>query len=334
MMKRFIYICFIWVWGTGANAQDLHSSNIQYLSQLYNPALTALQNEMEVSLAYRTQWRKVGSPFNAFQATFGSRIQPYKKAKNGYFALGFNAYKEQMGEESSVVSFSVASTYHLKLSKQSTLSFGMNYGYYGIQFNQSGTWESQHNGLFYDGNIISGESFELFNQNCFDLGSGLVFSINSRDKVNLFQLGASAYHLNKPNVSLSSTGVSQLPIRSVLFSSFTVPFGRGGSYFEAKGLYQNQHNFNSLTVGGRVKIKLKEKSVFTSSNSKVNSVYAGFGAYLRNKDAVIVNLSFQKTNWSASLAYDITVSSLKESNHSKGATEIQLWFTIPSFNKH
>lgn len=330
-MKIIINICFIWLCGTWVFTQDLHSSNIQYLSQLYNPALTALQNEMEVSLAYRTQWRKVGAPFNAIQATFGSRLNPYKRTRHGYLAMGFNAYKEQMGYSSSVVSFSVSTTYHLQMSKLATLSLGMNYGYYGAQFGQEGKWESQHNGLFYDVNLTSGELIENFNQNCFDLGSGLVFSLNNRRKVNLFQVGLSMYHLNKPNFSLYGTGDSRLPIRSVLFSSITIPFGSSGSYFEGKGLYQNQNKFSSLTIGGRVKLKLKEKSLFTSSNSKVNSVYAGLGVYVRNNDAVLFNVSLQKTNWTASLAYDVTISSLKGANNHNGATEIQLWFTIPSF---
>jgi len=80
-----------------------------------------------------------------------------------------------------------------------------------------------------------------------------------------------------------------------------------------------------------LKLKLMEKALFTSSNSKISSLYLGFGAFIRNQDAVILNLALQKTNWKLGIGYDITISKLKEANNRQGATEIQFWYSIPSF---
>ena len=311
---------------------DLHSSNIQYLSQLYNPALTGLNNELDASLTYRTQWRKLGSPFTAYAASFGSILKPFSKHRKGKFALGGNLYKEQMAANASCTSFSVSPTYHLKLTENSSLSLGFNIGYYGVSFNEAnGSWESQHNGLYFDENIISGEVFQSATQHAFDLGSGLIYTLKNSWDMKIIQVGGSLFHLNKPNLSFTSAGQSKLPIRKVAFASVSIPFGKSFSYVELKGLYQNQQNFKSLTYGAMIKIKLLEKALFTSSNSKMNSLYLGFGAYIRQNDAFIINLSLQRVNWKLGISYDLTTSKLQEANNKQGATELQFWYTIPSF---
>jgi len=330
-MKYLIYIA-ICVLGRMASAQDLHSSNIQYLTQLYNPALTGLNNELDAVIAYRTQWRKLGAPYNAYSATVGSVLTPYKRNRKGQFAIGGNLYSEQTALNSSVTSFTVTPTYHLKLTKNSNLSLGFNIGYIGMTFNeQNGSWESQHNGLFYDEAVLSGEVFETSAQHNFDIGSGLIYTLKNSWDMKIIQVGGSLFHLNRPTISFSSASESKLPIRKVAFASVSIPFGDSYSYVEMTGLYQNQEYFNSLTYGAMVKVKLMEKAKFSNLNARQNSLYLGIGAYLRNKDAVILNLSVQKSNWKLGFAYDITTSKLKEANNRQGATELQFWYSVPSF---
>ncbi|MDG1334328.1 MAG: PorP/SprF family type IX secretion system membrane protein [Crocinitomicaceae bacterium] len=326
-MKNSIYTiiitCLLPIIGS---AQDYHSSNIQNFSQLYNPALVALKNDMTANVSYRTQWRSVGSPFNAIGASFASTVEPTHRKNEGHLALGFNAYREQLSRQGSVTSLSINAAQHIRISKYSSLSLGLGFGTYGRSFNEeNGTWESQHNGLFYDENLASGEVFESNQKTTFDVGTGMVYAIQSRDHdVKLFQVGISAFHLNQPIVSYTSAGLTRLPIRTVLFSSFAVPFeiDKNESFVEGTILYQNQGKFNSFMIGGMVKTKLMEKAATTNSASKTNSLYVGAGMYLRGKDAFIFNLQVQRSNWTAALAYDATISSLK--NSSRGAVEFQL----------
>ena len=238
-----------------------------------------------------------------------------------------------MSQNASAISISINTAQHIRLTKLSSLSLGLNLGVYGTSFDEeSGTWESQHNGLFYDENLASGEVFESNQQMSFDIGTGMVYAIQNRDHdTKLFQVGFSAFHLNEPDISFASDRSSRLPIRSVLFSSFAIPFGKGESYVEGSMLYQNQKKFNSFTIGAMVKTQLMEGAKTTSSNAKVNSLFLGLGMYVRGKDALIFNAQIQRTNWTASLAYDVTVSSLK--NSSKGAMEIQLSYTIPKYTR-
>ena len=336
-MKKTIYIILVCLLPVIGSAQDYHSSNLQNISQLYNPALVALKNDMTANVSYRTQWRSVGSPFNAIGASFESTMEPTHRKNESHFALGFNAYREQLSRQGSMMSLSVNAAEHVRVSKYSSLSLGLGFGLFGISFNEeNGAWESQHNGLFYDENLPSGEVFESNQRTTFDIGTGMVYAIQSRNHhVKLFQIGFSAYHLNTPVISYTGAGLSRLPIRSVLYSSFAVPFeiGKRESFVEGSILYQNQGKFNSFMIGGMVKTQLTEKAKTTSNVSKVNSVYVGLGMYLRGKDALIFNAQVQKTNWTVALACDATISSLK--NNSKGAVEVQLRYTIPKFsNRH
>ena len=241
-MKKFIYTILVCALPTIGNAQDYHSSNLQNISQLYNPALVALKNDMAANVSYRTQWRSVGSPFNAIGASFESTVEPTHRKNEAHFALGFNAYREQLSRQGSMASFSVNAAQHIRVTKYSSLSLGIGFGIFGTSFNEeNGAWESQHNGLFYDENLPSGEVFESNQKTTFDIGTGMVYAIQSRDHdIKLFQVGLSAYHLNQPIISYTGTAVSRLPIRKVFFSSFAIPFeiGKRESYVEGSILYK------------------------------------------------------------------------------------------------
>tara|TARA_R110002072_G_scaffold286113_1_gene451094 strand:+ start:14945 stop:15958 length:1014 start_codon:yes stop_codon:yes gene_type:complete len=313
-------------------SQDYHSSNMQYLTLLHNPALAALKNEVEASVSYRTQWQKNNAPFKTVGASVSSSLQPKRRPGKSYLAMGVNFYEEQVGRQSSNLSLMLSTTYHLKMSKLSTLSVGISIGYYRTQLSEEGTWEKQHNGQFFDPSLPSGELFINSQRGSFDSGTGLVYSLKSKkQQVNLFQFGTAFSHLNKIKNSSLTNGKSRLPIRSTVFSSFAIPIGKKGSYIEAKAIFQNQNKFNYLTIGAITKIKLLEKAKSTSSISKLNEIYAGIGLYIRNRDALIFNALIQKSNWTISLAYDVTTSNLKRANNSFGALEIQLRFTVPTF---
>lgn len=318
----------------GAFGQDFHSSNLQNISLLYNPALAAINNQIEANVNYRSQWSKAGTPFKTFGVSIASSLQPKKTDKKSYLAIGGQLYEQRIGNQSSNLSFSVSPTYHLKFTKHTKLSVGLNLGLYQIKKNiESGTWEQQHNGLFYDPTLPSGENLNRQVINSFDAGFGSVFSIkNKNQKIDVFQLGIAMYHINKPLISNLSNG-TKLPVRTTVFSSIAIPLGRRGSYIESKLLYQNQGEFNSFAIGATAKVKLIEHAKSTSSISKLNELYAGLGIYVRNKDALIINAILQKSTWSVTLAYDMTVSNFKRANQSLGSIELSLYFNIKSFSR-
>jgi len=330
-MKYSIFILFLCLFHSFVWAQDYHTSNIQNISQLHNPAVIGLRNDMEAGVSYRTQWRSVGSPFTAIGASFYSTTDPDHRKQDGHLTLGLNAYREQMSRTGSATSVTMNVAQHIALTKRSTLSLGMNFGVYARSINEeNGMWESQHNGLFYDQNLASGEVFESTQRVRFDIGSGMVYSFRTRQQKPLVRAGFAAYHLNQPDISYTSSVVSVLPIRSVLFTSFVLPLGKKSPYsLEGTLLYQNQRKFHSFMIGGMVKAKLVEKVKTTSANAKLSSWDAGIGMYIRGKDAFIINAQLERSEWKASLAYDMTFSTLK--NHSKGAVEFQLSYTIPKY---
>jgi type IX secretion system PorP/SprF family membrane protein len=327
-MKKLILNIIFFMGYSSLFGQDLHSSNIQNISSNFNPALTALNYRIQGQISYRSQWHKIGSPFVANCFNVGSNLSPFNKTKNGHLSLGLNFYNEQMSKVLIFNSLSVLTSYHLKLNQKMLLSFGFNFGFFQLKVDlQKGSWESQHNGLYYDPNLNSGETFSINQQTKFDIGSGLVYTFKPSDRLN-FQTGLSAYHLNNPNISLNSNYQSKFPIRYVGFLTNKYDLSNKIT-IKSQVLFQHQLKFNSLLFGSIVLLKFREKSKFTSPYSKKKELYAGLGLYYRSKDAFIINMSIQKNNWSFNLAYDVNISNLKIISNKRGAIELQLNFYLP-----
>jgi len=329
-MKKLIINIVFFMGYLSLFGQDLHSSNIQNITSNFNPALTALNYRVQAQIAYRSQWRKVGSPFVANCFNVGSNLSPFDKTKNGHLSLGLNFYNEQMSKVLTFTSFSVLTAYHLKLNQSMALSLGFNIGFIQLKIDPlKGSWESQHNGLYYDPNLNSGEIFTINKQLKFDIGSGIVYTYKPFSNLH-FQTGITAYHLNMPNISFTSNYQSKLPIRYVGFFTNKFQFSNDRVSIESQFLYQHQLKFNSIIFGSMVKLQLVEKSKFTSPYSKKSTLFAGLGLYYRSKDAFIINMTIQKNSWSFNLAFDVNVSNLKTVSNKRGAVELQLNFYLPN----
>lgn len=332
-MKKLGIIAITLVLTGSAKAQDMHSSNLHYLSTIHNPAMCALNNELEVGMSYRTQWRATGAPYNAISGMFGTNIFPGRKAYEGYMSIGFNIYNEQSNEVYDVTSFSGIAAYHLPVHKGGQVSMALNFGYYGQRFGrEAGSWESQHNGLFYDPDMPSGELFSSYQRSAFDVGSGAVYSLAGKEEgQKLLQIGMGVHHIARPDLSYLATGTARLPVRLVVHGSSYLAFQHDKYAIQPMFLYQNQGTFQSLNLGAMAFIRLKESARTTSSFGDIDTYRAGFGMFVRNGDAFIMNVSFQKSSWHLGLAYDVTTSALKANNNARGAFEFQLQYSIPSF---
>lgn len=317
-------------------AQDLHFSNIQSMNQQVIPEFSALNNDLEATVYYRNQWRTIGSKYGAIGASFASTLQKNHKVNGSHLAGGLNFYQEKMNKDASFTSTRFNLVQHQIISKFSKVSLGINLGFQSLAFDPAqGSWGSQHNGLEYDPTMESGESFARNQKTSLDVGSGIIYTLRyKKSSQQLLQVGFSAQHLNRPNLSFNNDRSGILPIKTVGYSSLNLKLGKRGSIFQTSCLFQKQAKFTSVIVGSFFKIKLSEKAKTTSSFGAINEIFVGIGAYYRSSDAFIASLMFQKSNWNISMAYDFTVSNLQSYNYSKGAVEIQLQYTINSFQPY
>jgi type IX secretion system PorP/SprF family membrane protein len=332
-MNYKFYIYFTFCTSSIVCGQDLHFSNIHSMTQQVFPEIAGLNNDLEASVYYRNQWKAMGAKYGAFGASYASTLQPKHKLNGSHLAGGINFYREQMNKDASHTAARMTLVQHQLISRFSKLSLGLNIGFQSLSFDPAnGQWGSQHDGIVYNPNFTSGESFTTTNKTGFDVGSGIVYSLrHKKGAAHLLQVGFSGQHLNRPNMSFYGDRSGYLPIKLVGYTSLNLKIGNRGSYFQPTVLIQKQSKFSSLVFGGLFKMNLQEKAITTSNFSKTDKVLLGFGGYYRSQDAFIACLNIQKTSWNVSLAYDFTVSHLKNYNYSRGGVELQFQYVIPKF---
>lgn len=332
-MKKQIIITIALTLSAWSYGQDLHTSNLNYLNSVHNPAMCAVNNAFEIATAYRTQWSAAGTPYNALSGSFGTNIFPGKKAHEGYMSIGANVYDEHLNGMYNVTTFSGIAAYHLPVHRGGQISTAISFGYYGHTFDRDvGSWASQHNGLFFDKNAPSGELLTTYSRSAFDVGTGMVYTLAGKKRGQKFvQLGIAAHHIGRPNMSFQADGEARLPLRMAIHGSSTINLNREKYTIEPMFLFQKQRTFQSLNLGVMGFMTLKETQKTTSEFGGINTYRLGLGLFVRNADAFIVNVALQKSKWSLGMAYDFTTSALKTFNQSRGGFEIQLKYAVPSF---
>lgn len=334
-IRHKILLCLL-LTAVNCLAQDLHFSNIHSMNQQVFPEFAGLNNDLEATVYYREQWKSIGVKYGAIGASYASTLEPNHKISGSHLSCGFNFYREQMNKDASVSSGRITIVRHQSIAKLSKISFGINCGIQTLAFDPAnGSWGSQHNGWNFDPTIGSGEGFVSTRKSALDIGSGIIYSLKYKKSSNhLLQLGFSAQHLNRPNMSFYKDINGFMPVKKVGFASLNLKLGNRGSQFQTILLLQNQGKFSSTTFGGFLKLKLHEKAKTSSSFETIDEVFLGFGAYYRSSDAFVACLILQKTAWNISLAYDFTTSSLNNYNYSRGGVEIQMQFTINKFQPY
>ncbi len=334
MKIRLLHIGFI-VCSQFCAGQDINYSNIHLVTQLYNPALAASNFDLEASVNYRSQWKSANSSFASYGATFATTLMPKRRKQQGNLTVGVNFYREEMNNDFSATSALMTTSYHIFLSRNSQLSAGINYGLFNLNLNpDNGEWASQHDGTRYNANIPSGEMISFNQLTKFDAGAGLQYALlNDKITPHSLQIGVAGFHVNQPKFGFVGNSTNRLPMRFVVHGQFAVPLGKKGSYLQGNFSYQQQSTFKTTTIGAIAAVKLKERAKSTSSFSKVDEWYTGIGCAIRTKDAFILNIFVQKSNWNLAFAYDFTTSHLKRTNNSRGAMELVLQYNISSFQQ-
>jgi type IX secretion system PorP/SprF family membrane protein len=331
MKNSFIVLMFIGV-SLKLSAQDVLFSSPEYSQLSINPGLAANNQDVQVNLAYRNQWMRLGSPYNTIMASGDVALNANKEPGESYFGLGLDVFNDAAGDSKvNTTTLKVSCSYHLSLNRQNRLSLGVYSGYFGLSNNLSNsTWGSQYDGYQYNSGIVSGEVTNGQHKNQLDLGVGLVYTnkdLKSR-KNPVFQTGLSLYHINQPNISVLNN-ISRLPIRYASFFKMGLPLNRKQELQPA--CYLNmQGKFMNYLAGFDWQFKLQEGAKFTSSATQMEVLAVTCGLFYRSTGAVVAKVAFQKSYWSCGLAYDFNAAFSRSVLTTKGATEIYLRFILKS----
>lgn len=316
-MTRYLYIILLFLsfQTSFVYGQDMHFTQF-YASPLYlNPAFTGANVCSRATLVYRNQWPGVKTAYQTYLFSMDHYMDKQ------HLGMGLQCAVDNAGTGSLRTSDIKASfAYEVKLGKTYACRFGLQPGVIikSVQFDKLMFGDQIARGGNAGASSVATVESPTQSKAFFDIGAGGLL-YNSK-----YWIGASFFHLNKPNESLYGVEGVILPIR------YSV---HGGSKFQLNpeekdpdlrrsvsvvANYRGQAEFDQFDVG----------VYYTQLGINLGIWYRGIPglkAYkpgYRNDDAVAAVVGFQQERFSIGYSYDVTISQLFK--QTKGAHEVTL----------
>lgn len=244
-------------------------------------------------------------------------VQLFKnRFENGWVGLGGVILRDVAGSgnlTSTKMYGSVA--YHQMLGYSSLLSLGFNAGYANKQINTANLkFPDQFDGQFFDNKLPTSVVLTRNNIGYLDLQAGLNYAYFPTENIYV-NSGFSVHHINQPHESFfSSDEVSnKVPRRYIGFLNGS--FKLNDQVIINPNVYYTRQSNVSELVGG----------INAHYNLSGDGEYLLIaGAYYRHKEAVIPMVGLGFKDYIFSFTYDVTISSLRNYNGSRGAFEFAL----------
>jgi len=322
-MKQFLYsiifaLFLICIMPYNVKSQEAYYSQYYNSPTYYNPALTGLNQGLNIRIAYRDQWPQYTDDLKTynFSMDIAERFMPGA----GGLGIIFNTNKEGKGFIRRTMIGAMGSA-RIKISRYWVSQVGFMAAYVQKQIDDTDfIWSDQldnKHGWLYPQSSFSG--FPEDNISYPDLSLGGVIKYEKRLLTGNF--GFAMHHITRPNESFSNLEI-RLDRKYVVHTDFTIlqkSNPKKGFKFNPGLMYENMSGFNTFTLGSNV-----SKSV----------LYAGI--WYRNKQSRIYNyqalilltgINIGMVNKYSRLklmySYDINMSELKGTG---GAHEITLRF--------
>ena len=253
-LKIFIYVFVLTA--SQSKAQDPSFSQFFSSPLNINPSLTANINADWRAIAnFRDQWISPASPYATGTISYDTKMFQKKfpgVEEGNVFGLGgMLMYDKAM---SGVVKSTYASlnmSYRVKLIDGETkhrlgAGFGAIYGHRRIDFGGI-DFEEQFTGYGFNTNLPTGESSLSSMKPYFSVSTGLLYSITSANSN--FDIGISAFHVNKPKQTFLKDENQYLPMRKVIHANFET-FLSQSVVLSTNAIYQSQETASYFSVGG------------------------------------------------------------------------------------
>jgi type IX secretion system PorP/SprF family membrane protein len=338
MKKKITYLFFLTIGLSAAyisRAQDIHFSQFYMAPLTQNPALAGYNHDYQAILIYKTQWQSVPSPYKTSAGSFDMKLGK-KKANKGFLATGVNFLSDKAGDSQMGTTMADLSlVYHVRVSRYGTLGGGLQGGFVQRTINTSAMqWGNQFDGVKYNSALESGETAGSINKTYADFGGGVLWNYNNTAgeknvtdnhdlKVNI---GASAFHLNRPKYSFYG-GNERLDIKYVVHGSALISRKNSNIAYNPGFMFYRQGAVQEIYAGGLIRYKLNQDSKYTGLHK---GAAISFGGFVRAKDAAVAAMLFEYSHYAVGFSYDINTSPLRTASNARGGFEISLRFVNPN----
>ncbi|HET6766657.1 MAG TPA: PorP/SprF family type IX secretion system membrane protein, partial [Chitinophagaceae bacterium] len=228
---------------------------------------------------------------------------------------GMLMYDKAMGGVVKSTYASMNVSYRVKLSSGETkhrlgAGFGGIYGHRRIDYGGV-DFEEQFTGYGFNTNLPTGESSLSTMKPYFSVSTGLLYSITTMNSN--FDLGVSAFHINKPKQTFLKDENQHLPIRKVAHANFET-FLTPSVVLSLNGIYQSQETASYFSVGGALGYYLPGNEDFL-----LNA-----GLWYWSNNAIVPYIGLAYKDYQFGVSYDATISKLSQASEKPKTWELSI----------
>jgi type IX secretion system PorP/SprF family membrane protein len=298
-------------------SQDLHFSQYFNNPLLTNPANTGFIPDADYRLgaSYRNQYSNIMAVPYQTMSIFGDAQAFRNQIETGWLGLGGVIEHDVAGTGSLTSTQAYASVaYHQELGLSSLLTAGFNLGWVNKRIDQSKlTFPDQFDGKFFDVSLPTSVVLQNNNISYFDLQVGMNYAYFPTKDIYI-NVGYSIQHVNTPRESFfADDGSNLISMRHIAFIN---------GLFKVSDQVIINPNAYFTTMAGATEFELGMNAAYNLSEHGEKQIIAGL--YYRYQDAIIPMVGLEINNVRFTFSYDVTTSSLKNFNHSLGATEFNV----------
>lgn len=318
-MKKLVTISLTIFCFAALQAQDLHFSQFFNNPLLTNPANTGFIPDADYRLgaSYRNQFSNIMSIPYKTMSIYGDAQVFRDRIETGWLGLGGVILRDVAGSgslTSTKIYGSIA--YHQMLGFSSLLTAGFNVGWANKRIDQSKlTFPDQFDGRFFDATLPT--QVQLINNSVsyFDVQAGINYAYFPTSNA-FINAGYSIHHINTPQETFfekENDNTNRVAMRHIAFLN--------GIFKVAENVIVNPNIYYTNQAASSELVFGLNGAYNLSGNGEKQLVG---GLYYRYGDAVIPMVGLDINNICFSFTYDVTTSSLKNFNHSLGASEFNL----------
>lgn len=294
-----------------AFTQDVKYTQVYSNPLKLNPASMGMNQDLKFILHYRTQWSGIQKGYTTY--SFTTLYPIYIKDGKEKLDLGINAMNDKAGAFSSL-DFSLSLGYNLRLSKAGFLNFAVSAGYIQKSISTAGlTFDQQYVLGNYSASNPNNEALMSQKVAYPDISFGTMWYYNplrtEGTKLNAY-VGASAFHLNQPNESLTAS-LGVLPMRYSFQGGIKI-LGDNKIDFTPNVIFSSQGGNNNSAAGLLTDYHMNDISKVT------------LGIWYRNNDAIAFSVAFDHKTFSFGYSYDVVNSKISNYIPGLNAHEITL----------
>lgn len=363
LLKNIALGLAVSVGAVSLQAQDARFSQYYAAPMRINPAMTgAFKGTWRLGGNYRTQWGAIlGKAYNTYSFNADYRMPV---GTGDYLGLGFSATSDKAGETGyGQTDIYLAASYVKRLSKarrkyganqmESFLAIGgqVGFGQRGVRWADL-TYSTQYqvDDNSYNTGIYSGESFNVRSNKMYaDANLGLLWYATFSKRKSVY-VGASMYHINRPDISLFNdpprdtagnivgSQIERLYSRVVVHAGGEVQLGGPSSPISllpgVVGMFQGPSMEVNFGLSMRYQQSKYDDFAFRVGLwNRLSNRVALTGATTNSKigsDAVTFLLGLDYQNLQFGFSYDATISSLQQQINGRGGMEFSLIYIYDS----